>query len=383
MLKRYSKQILLPEIGIEGQKKLNESKVLIVGAGGLGSPAIIHLASAGIGTIGIADFDNVEESNLHRQILYSEKDIGKNKSEAASEAIKSINSNVKIKLHNFKITEKNSYDAVKEYDAVIECSDSMDSRYAVNDACLKLNIPFIYGSASKFSGYVSVFNHKAGNGRGPCMRCMLPEKNDFCSGCAEEGVLGTVPGIIGLIQATETIKIILGIGEVLSGRLLKYDALKMSFEEYKIRKNKDCLCNDIKNSNFINHENNKSKNNFNQNSNKDWKDEMEEEIDAAGLKSLKDSKKDFLLLDVREDYEYKKSSIKSAHFIPLSRMISGDLSFFDSIPKEKEIIIYCRSGGRSMTAIFMLRGLGYKNARSLRGGIKAWAKEADNSIVVE
>ncbi|MBI2668062.1 HesA/MoeB/ThiF family protein [Candidatus Woesearchaeota archaeon] len=237
-LQRYNSHLVLEEIGEEGQNKLKNSKILIIGVGGLGSPSVLYLAASGIGTLGLVDFDTVEENNLQRQIIHSVKNLKKSKLESAKESILNINPNVKLNLHNIRINDKN-IELINDYDLVIDCTDNLQARYSINDACLKFNKPLIYGGISKFEGQVSVFNYK----NGPCFRCFIEEDERNILNCNETGVLSSLPGVIGTIEATEALKIILDKGEILSGRLLFYDALKSKFREIKINKRKDCICN--------------------------------------------------------------------------------------------------------------------------------------------
>ena len=237
-LQRYSSHLVLEEIGEEGQAKLKNAKILIIGVGGLGSPSILYLAAAGIGTLGLVDFDTVEENNLQRQIIHSVKDLKKSKLESAKESILNLNPEVKLNLHNTRINEKNA-EIVKDYDIIIDATDNLQVRYFINDACLKFNKPLIYGGISKFEGQVSVFNYK----NGPCFRCFIKEDKRSILNCNETGVLSSIPGVIGTIEATEALKIILDKGEILSGRLLFYDALNSKFREIKINKREDCVCN--------------------------------------------------------------------------------------------------------------------------------------------
>lgn len=235
-MSRYSRQLRLSEVGKRGQEKLKQGKALIVGAGGLGSPVALYLAAAGVGLIGIADFDKVDESNLQRQIIYSAKDIGNPKLKSAEKAILSLNPNVKVRLHNLKLNSKNAVQIIKDYDLVIDASDNFDTKYVVNDTCVSLNKPDVYGSVSKFEGHASVFNYK----KGPCYRCMFPKSPSKNYASEAKDVLGVVPGVIGTIQATEALKILLGIGGILSGRYLVYNALEMKFKELRLGKNKNC-----------------------------------------------------------------------------------------------------------------------------------------------
>ena len=237
-ISRYSRHLILPEVGLEGQLKLKNSKVLVVGTGGLGAPVILYLAAAGVGTLGLIDFDIVDESNLQRQIIHTTRDVGRPKISSATDRIKGINPNVKVVSYNDKLTSKNAIDIIKDFDIVVDGTDNFQTRYLINDSCVLLNKPFVYGSIFRFEGQVSVFNAYDG----PCYRCLYPEPPPvgLVPSCAEGGVIGVLPGIIGTIQANETIKLILGIGEVLSGRLLTFDALRMQFKELKLKSDKDC-----------------------------------------------------------------------------------------------------------------------------------------------
>lgn len=236
-LQRYNSHLVLEEIGEEGQNKLKNAKILIIGVGGLGSPSALYLAAAGVGTLGLVDFDTVEENNLQRQIIHSIKNLKKSKLESAKESILNLNQDIKLNLHNLRINDKN-VDLINEYDLVIDATDNLQTRYLINDACLKFNKPLIYGGISKFEGQVSVFNYK----NGPCFRCFIKEDKRNILNCNETGVLSSLPGVIGTIEATEALKIILDKGEILSGRLLFYDALNSKFREIKINKKNDCIC---------------------------------------------------------------------------------------------------------------------------------------------
>ena len=238
-ISRYSRHLILPEVGLEGQLKIKNSKVLVVGTGGLGAPVILYLAAAGVGTLGLIDFDIVDESNLQRQIIHTTRDVGRPKISSATDRIKGINPNVKVVSYNDKLTSKNALEIIKDFDIVVDGTDNFQTRYLINDSCVLLNKPFVYGSIFRFEGQVSVFNAYDG----PCYRCLYPEPPPvgLVPSCAEGGVIGVLPGIIGTIQANETIKLILGIGEVLSGRLLTFDALRMQFKELKLKSDKECL----------------------------------------------------------------------------------------------------------------------------------------------
>ncbi len=375
-LNRYSRHLVLPEIGIKGQEKIKQGKVLIVGAGGLGSPAALYLAAAGVGTIGIVDFDNVEENNLQRQVIHKTKDAGMPKAESAKKAILELNPNIKVEAYNEKLTSKNAMEIIKKYDVVIDASDNFPARYLVNDACVLSGKPNVYGSIFRFEGHASVFNFD----NGPCYRCLFPNPppRDAVPSCAEGGVLGILPGVIGTIQATESLKIILGIGETLSGRFLVYDALSMSFKELKLSKNKNCpICS--KNPEIM------ELMDYEQFcSIKKEEDESldKDEISARQLKKMIDDHEDFILVDVREEPEWDICRIKGATLIPLSQIENGDIGILETVEKNRKIVLYCYSGARSSEALDILRGRIFKNLKNLAGGIYAWAIEIDPEVPV-
>jgi sulfur-carrier protein adenylyltransferase/sulfurtransferase len=375
-LKRYSRHLVLPGVGIKGQEKIKESKILIVGAGGLGSPAALYLAGVGVGTIGIADFDKVEENNLQRQIIHSTKDIGKEKTESAKNSINNINSNVKVVLYNEKLDSKNALEIIKKYDVVIDGSDNLPTKYLVNDACVLLKKPNVYGSIFRFEGHASVFNYE----QSPCYRCLFPNPppKDSVPSCAEVGVLGVLPGVIGTIQATEALKIILGVGETLSGRFLVYDALSMNFKELKLSKNKNCpICGEsprIKE--LIDYEE------FCNIKEEEEKSLEEDEISVQQLKKIIDDHEDFVLIDVREEPEWDICKIEGAKLISLSQILNGDIGILEDIERDRKIVLYCHTGARSADALNILRNNGFKNLKNLVGGIDAWSSEIDPEVVV-
>ena len=368
---RYSRHLALPEVGREGQEKLKNAKVLIVGAGGLGSPAAIYLAAAGVGTIGIADFDKVEHSNLQRQILYSSEDIGKPKTAIIKTQLEKINPNIKIIPFNKKLTSNNALGIIKNYDIIIDGSDNFPTRYLVNDACALLKKPLVYGSVYRFDGQASVFNYK----NGPCYRCLFPNPPpaNFIPNCAETGVLGVLPGVIGTVQATEAIKIILGKGNILSGRLLVYNAMTMAFIELNVKRNEKCdVCG----------ENDKIKKLADYGQFCSGKKENKDEITVRELKQMIDSREDFVLVDTREKIEQDTCKIKNAKLASFSEIAGGNLEIFDNIDKNKKIVLYCHTGKRSTFVMNMMKKKGYKNAKTLVGGIDAWAKEIDRQVPI-
>lgn len=363
-LSRYARHLVLPEVGKEGQLRLKNAKVLIIGAGGLGNPVAAYLAAAGVGMIGIVDHDKIDLSNLQRQVLYSKEDLGKPKVSIIKKQLEKINENVQVTIYNERLTSKNALEIIKDYDVVIDGSDNLPTRYLINDSCILLKKPWVYGSVYRFDGQVSVFNHD----NGPCYRCLSPEPSKEIPSCSESGVLGVLPGIIGMVQATEAIKIILGKGKTLSGRLLAYNALDMEFSELKLRKNPECkACG----------KNAKIKlTDYNQIC-MDKKDE----ITVSELRKMMDSD-DFELIDVREKSEWDMGRIEKAKLMPLSALVKTDFRDFRKFDKDETIIVYCRSGNRSGHAAKVLKEKGFTNVKNLVGGINAWAREIDNNVTV-
>ncbi|MDA4133972.1 MAG: molybdopterin-synthase adenylyltransferase MoeB [Thaumarchaeota archaeon] len=366
-LARYSRHLIMPEVGMEGQKSLKAASVLIVGAGGLGTPAAMYLAAAGVGRIGIVDFDVIEKSNLHRQVLYSEQDIGKSKAEVAKERLLQINPNVLIELHKVRLDSSNAMRILNDYDIILDGTDNFPTRYLVNDACVLLGKPNVYASIFRFDGQASVFYAK----EGPCYRCLYadPPPPGTVPSCAEGGVLGVLPGIMGSIQAAEAIDLILGKGTPLIGRLLLFDALDMRFKELKLRKNPDCqICGANPTvTKLIDYE-----------AFCGVKDEPqpEREITVTALKKILDHKGAVVLLDVREPFEYQISRIEGAKHIPLGQLPQR----VNELDTADEIVVYCHTGMRSAQATRLLNGLGFKKAKNLKGGIAAWGREVDPSL---
>jgi molybdopterin/thiamine biosynthesis adenylyltransferase/rhodanese-related sulfurtransferase len=370
---RYSRHLILPEVGLEGQQKLKAAKVLCVGTGGLGAPLTYYLAAAGVGTLGLVDFDVVDESNLHRQIIHSTKDVGRPKIDSAAEKLEALNPHVKIVKHETMLTSANALEIIKDYDIVADGTDNFPTRYLVNDACvLSGNKPNAYASIFRFEGQASVFATEDG----PCYRCLYPEPPPpgLVPSCAEGGVLGILPGLLGVIQATEVIKLILGQGEPLIGRLLLADALNMKFRELKLRKNPDCpVCGT--------HPTVKKLIDYQQ-----FCGIFPEEKPAAvqngipqitpvELKRRLDAGEEVFVLDVREPHEYQIVNI-GAPLIPL-----GDLpNRVNELDPNREIVIHCKSGGRSQRAAEFLKQSGFKNVVNLAGGITAWATDVDPKL---
>lgn len=374
-IERYARHLVLPEVGLEGQQKLKSASVLIIGAGGLGSPIGLYLAAAGTGKIGIVDFDTISYSNLQRQVLYSTNDVGHLKTEYAKLRLQEINPAIQIQTYNTKLTKDNALEIFKDYDIIADGSDNFAARYLVNDACVLLGKPFVYASILRFEGQVSLFEPK----KGPCYRCLYPEPPapGDAPDCAEGGVFGVLPGIIGSIQANEVIKYLLGKGELLKGRLLLLDALKMKFREIHYEKDADCpVCGknpvikkliDYEQFCGVNNENKKT-NNMNSNT----------EISVEEYKKRIDAGEEIFLLDVREFVESSIASIGGV-LIPMSELRER----LHELPAEKdaEIIVYCRTGNRSHHAAAYLREeAGFTNVKNLLGGIYAWNEKIDPNI---
>ena len=367
---RYSRHLILPEVGMEGQLKLKNAKVLLIGTGGLGAPLGLYLAAAGIGTIGLVDFDVVDASNLQRQVIHGTKDIGRKKLDSAADSMLDINPNVNIIKHEVALTSENALDIIKDYDVVADGTDNFPTRYLVNDACVLLNKPNIYGSIFRFEGQSSVFATEDG----PCYRCLYPEPPPpgLVPSCAEGGVLGILPGVVGLIQATEVVKAILGQGKSLAGRLLLYDALNMSFRELKLRRNPDCpsgKCNVVKG--LID---------YNQFCGIPAHDPApvapQGDVQPTELKAMIDSGEDFILLDVREPHEYKIASIPTSRLIPLGELPKRLIE----LPKDANIVAHCKSGMRSAKAVELMKLNGFTRVRNLAGGILGWSDKVDPSV---
>jgi molybdopterin/thiamine biosynthesis adenylyltransferase/rhodanese-related sulfurtransferase len=361
---RYSRHLILPEVGEEGQRKLKGAKVLIIGAGGLGSPAAFYLAAAGVGTIGIADFDNVELVNLQRQIIHGTGDIGHSKVDSAAGKMRALNPLIKIVKISERLSSENALQLIKDYDVVVDGTDNFPTRYLLNDACVLSGKPYVYGSIFRFEGQASVFATE----KGPCYRCLYPEPPppNLVPSCAEGGVLGILPGIIGSIQATEAIKLVLDIGESLAGQLLLFDALRMEFNKLKIHKNEDCpVCG--KNPSVT------ELIDYDQfcGITADAADNLN--ITPLQLKQKMDNGDDILLLDVREQIEYKINRIEGGQLIPLY-LIPLKMNELD---RSKEIIIYCKNGNRSMDALRNLKEAGFDRVKNLAGGINAWIDQVD------
>jgi len=378
-LRRYNRHLILPEIGLEGQKKLKAASVLLVGAGGLGSPLALYLAAAGVGRLGLVDFDVVDETNLQRQVLHGTKDVGRPKLESARDRILDINPHVQVDLYETRLTSENALDIIKEYDLVADGTDNFPTRYLVNDACVLAGKPNVYASIFRFEGQVSVF----GTPDGPCYRCLYPEPPPpgLVPSCAEGGVLGVLPGLVGTIQATEVIKMILGIGTPLIGRLLLVDALHMQFRTLKVRKNPECpICGEHRTIHeLIDYEQFCGLPSRNGEAAAQQTAESEvPEITVHELKARLERGDRPVILDVRKPHEVQIASIEHDLLIPVDELPER-LSELEPY-RDREIVVYCRSGARSARATKLLREAGFRDVKNLKGGILAWSQEIDPSI---
>jgi adenylyltransferase/sulfurtransferase len=373
-IQRYSRHLIMPEVGMDGQLKLKQAKVLLVGTGGLGAPLGLYLAAAGIGKIGIVDFDIVDYSNLQRQVIHGTKDVGRKKLDSAADRMNDVNPHVEIVKHEVALTSENALDIIKDYDLVVDGTDNFPTRYLVNDACVLLGKPNVYGSIFRFEGQASVFATEDG----PCYRCLYPEPPPpgLVPSCAEGGVLGILPGLIGVVQATEAVKLILGTGEPLIGRLLLYDALNMRFRELKLRKNPECpICGPNKTiTQLIDYQQ------FcGMPSPSDQPAETgasEFEIDPVEVKAKQDRGDDFQFIDVREPHEYQICSIPGAKLIPLGELPKR----VQELDQSRDLVAHCKSGIRSGKAIDFLKQAGFKRVKNMKGGILAWSDKVDPSV---
>jgi adenylyltransferase/sulfurtransferase len=370
---RYSRHLIMPEVTLEGQKKLKAARVLCIGTGALGSPIVMYLAAAGVGTLGLVDFDVVDFSNLQRQIAHRTDTVGMPKLDSAELAIKGINPNVKVEKHETMITSDNALSLIKDYDLVIDGTDNFPTRYLVNDACVLLGKPNVYGSIFRFEGQLTVFFAKDG----PCYRCLYPEPPPpgLVPSCAEGGVFGVLPGVIGCLQAVEAIKLILGSGKPMIGRLLLFNAMALTFKELKLRKNPECpICGENPTITTLI--------DYNEfcgvgRGNEEAPDlTASEEITPIELKQLIDSGKPPVIIDVREPYEYAIASIPGSKLVPLG-IVPEKLSEFDSAT---DIVLHCKSGKRSAEALEIFKKAGFRKLKNLKGGILAWSDQVDPSV---
>ena len=373
-VRRYSRHLIIPDVGMSGQKRLKNAKVLCVGAGGLGSPALMYLAAAGVGTLGIAEFDTVDESNLQRQIIHGQKDIGRSKAESARDSVLEINPYVTVQLHEVRLDSTNVMEIFADYDLIVDGTDNFATRYLVNDACVLLKKPYVWGSIYRFDGQASVFWAE----HGPCYRCLYPEPPPpgMVPSCAEGGVLGVLCASIGSIQVTEAIKLLAGIGDPLVGRLMVYDALEMSYRQVKIHKDPHCavcgvnptvtelidyeaFCGSI--------------------STLAAEAARDSTISVRDLKSMLDARDrgedDFVLIDVREPVEFEIVAIPGAILIPKGDFLDG--SALSELPTDKRIVLHCKVGGRSAEALAVVKGAGFSDAVHVGGGVLAWVNQIE------
>lgn len=375
-VRRYSRHLIIPDVAMAGQQRMMNAKVLCVGAGGLGSPALMYLAAAGIGTLGIVEFDTVDESNLQRQIIHGQSDIGKSKALSAKEKIAEVNPHVNVILHETRLDNSNVMEIFSQYDIIVDGTDNFATRYLVNDACVLLKKPYVWGSIYRFDGQASVFWAEYG----PCYRCLYPEPPPpgMVPSCAEGGVLGVLCATIGSIQTTEAIKVLTGVGEPLVGSLMVYDALEMTFRKIKVRKDPNCpLCSTSPRQTALL---------------PDYEAFCGVISDAAAeastgstitvqeLKTKIDSQEDYYLIDVREPSEFDIVRIPTSHLIPKQGFIDG--SVLATLPQDKPIILHCKSGVRSAECLAILKSAGFADATHVSGGVVAWAKQIDTSLPV-
>jgi len=372
-VRRYSRHLIIPDVAMAGQKRLKNAKVLCIGAGGLGSPALMYLAAAGVGTLGIIDFDVVDESNLQRQIIHGQSDIGRSKAQSARDSVLEINPLVTVNLHEQRLDSANAMEIFSGYDLLVDGTDNFATRYLVNDACVLLHKPYVWGSIYRFDGQASVFwaDH------GPCYRCLYPEPPPpgMVPSCAEGGVLGVLCGSVGAIQVTEAIKLLTGIGDPLLGSLMVYDALEMEYRKIKVRKDPDCaVCGEHPTvTDLIDYE--------------AFCGVVSEEaqraaigstITATELKDLLDSDKPVYLVDVREPAEFEIVSIPGATLIPKDEILRGDA--LACLPQDKQIVMYCKTGVRSAETLAAVKGAGFQDAVHVQGGVTAWVNQVDPSL---
>jgi adenylyltransferase/sulfurtransferase len=372
-VRRYSRHLIIPDVGMTGQKRLKNAKVLCVGAGGLGSPALLYLAAAGVGTLGVVDFDVVDESNLQRQVIHGQSDVGRSKAESARDSIREINPYVTVVVHKERLDSDNAMQIFADYDLIVDGTDNFATRYLVNDACVLLGKPYVWGSIYRFDGQASVFWAEYG----PCYRCLYPEPPPpgMVPSCAEGGVLGVLCASIGSIQVNEAIKVITGIGEPLAGRLMIYDALEMTYRSVKVRKDPECpVCG--KNptvTELIDYE--------------EFCGAVSEEaqeaaagstITARQLKDMQDADENIFLVDVREPNEYEIVSIPGSVLIPKGEFLSG--AALERLPQDKRVVLHCKSGARSAECLAIVKNAGFSDAVHVGGGVLSWVATIDPSL---
>ena len=377
---RYARHLVLPEVGVEGQERLKQARVLVVGAGGLGSPVALYLAAAGVGTLGLVDFDEVDTTNLQRQILHGTSDVGRAKLDSARDRLSDINPHVEVVLHATRLTSDNALEIIEPYDIVVDGTDNFPTRYLVNDACVLLGKPNVYGSVFRWEGQVSVF----GVHGGPCYRCLFrePPPPGLVPNCAEGGVLGVLPGVVGSLQALETVKLILEKGESLAGRLLIFDALDLNWREMALSRNPECpICGDAPTqTGLIDYEEfcGLHSGDAPGATETDMAPDEISEIDPSELAERLATAEPPFLLDVREPYEWSIANLEDggAVLIPLGEVQDR----LDEIPTDREVVVYCRSGQRSAAAVRTLLAAGLPRVHNLRGGVLAWADDIDPSL---
>jgi len=375
-VRRYSRHLIIPDVAMAGQQRMMNAKVLCVGAGGLGSPALMYLAAAGIGTLGIVEFDTVDESNLQRQIIHGQSDIGKSKAESARAKISEINPYVKVITHETRLDTSNVMEIFAQYDIIVDGTDNFATRYLVNDACVLLKKPYVWGSIYRFDGQASVFWAEYG----PCYRCLYPEPPPpgMVPSCAEGGVLGVLCATIGSIQTTEAIKVITGVGDPLIGSLMVYDALDMNFRKVKIRKDPQCpICSENAPQTTLLPDYEVFCGTL---SDAAQAASSGSTISVAELKAKMDADENFYLIDVREPSEFEIVRIPNSHLIPKQGFIEG--SVLANLPQDKPIILHCKSGVRSAECLAILKSAGFGDASHVSGGVLAWAKQIDTSLPV-
>jgi adenylyltransferase/sulfurtransferase len=374
-VRRYSRHLIIPDVGVTGQKRLKNARVLCVGAGGLGSPALMYLAAAGVGTLGIVEFDTVDESNLQRQIIHGQSDIGRPKADSARDSVREINPYVHVVVHNEALSNDNVMEIFAQYDLIVDGTDNFATRYMVNDACVLLGKPYVWGSIYRFDGQASVFWAE----HGPCYRCLYPEPPPpgMVPSCAEGGVLGVLCASIGSIQVTEAIKLLTGIGEPLLGRLMVYDALEMTYRKIKVRKDPNCaICGENPTvTELIDYD--------------DFCGAVSDEAQAAAvgstitpteLRDWIDSGKSIDLVDVREPAEWEIVRIPGARLVPKGEILDG--SALSGLPQDKQIVLYCKSGVRSAEALAAVKAAGFKDAVHVQSGVVGWVKQVDPSLPI-
>ena len=370
---RYSRHLIIPDVGMSGQKRLKNSKVLVVGAGGLGSPALLYLAAAGVGTLGVIDFDVVDESNLQRQIIHRQSSLGKPKVESAAETVREINPLIDVVVHNTALDRDNIMDIFSQYDLILDGTDNFATRYMVNDAAVLLGKPYVWGSIYRFDGQASVFWAE----HGPCYRCLYPEPPPpgMVPSCAEGGVLGVLCSSIGSIQVNEAIKLLTGIGEPLVGRLMIYDALEMTYRSVNVRKDPECpLCGKNPTQTELLEDYEAVCGAVSEEATEAAKDST---ISVHDLKAMQDNGEDIFLVDVREPNEYEIVSIPGATLIPKGEFLNG--SALERLPQDKKIVLHCKSGVRSAEALAVVKNAGFSDAVHVGGGIVAWVNQIDPS----